>query len=246
MGSGSSQESENENRQRRKEKKEEIVEEWAIPEEDLGSIHHFYRGELDRANVWRTRLDATTNWAVVTTGVLISVAFSSAQISHSILLAGIPIVALFLLIESRRFRKYDLYRSRVRLIEQNFYSTLYSSEKGERTEDWQNDLAESLHEPTFQLRFFEAVSSRIRRTYVWLLLVTSAVWGLKLMIHPTPATSWFDVIYRAGIAGLIPFWMNWTIWSLLWGFMLVLAFWRPTPMVHREGRPIEEEQRWKV
>ncbi|HCA57075.1 MAG TPA: hypothetical protein DEP46_03720, partial [Blastocatellia bacterium] len=24
---------------------------------------HFYRGEVARSNIWRNRLDATTNWA---------------------------------------------------------------------------------------------------------------------------------------------------------------------------------------
>lgn len=234
------------NTDERKEQKEGIVDQWAIPGENPGSIHQYYRGELSRANTWRTRLDASTNWAVVTTGVLISVAFSSSRISHSILLAEIPVIALFLLIESRRFRKYDLHRSRGRLIEQNYFSTLFASETGERLDDWQRLLANNLHDPTFQLRLIEAVSTRIRRNYIWLLGVMSGVWGLKLIIHPTPATNWSDVVYRAGIAGLIPYWMNWVLWGLLWAVILVLAFWRPAPVVHREGRPIEDRRRWKI
>jgi len=31
---------------------------------------HLYRGELYRSTVWRTRLDTTTNWAVVATGLV--------------------------------------------------------------------------------------------------------------------------------------------------------------------------------
>ena len=31
---------------------------------------HFYRGEIQRANVWRNRLDTTTNWAVLTAGAI--------------------------------------------------------------------------------------------------------------------------------------------------------------------------------
>jgi uncharacterized membrane protein len=37
---------------------------------------HFFRAEIQRANVWRQRLDTTTNWAVVTTGAAISFAFT--------------------------------------------------------------------------------------------------------------------------------------------------------------------------
>ena len=32
-----------------------------------------------RSKIWRTRLDATTNWAVVTTGIAMSIAFSAAD-----------------------------------------------------------------------------------------------------------------------------------------------------------------------
>jgi uncharacterized membrane protein len=32
---------------------------------ELGALAHLYRGELYRSKVWRQRLDATTNWAVV-------------------------------------------------------------------------------------------------------------------------------------------------------------------------------------
>lgn len=222
-----------------KDRKEDIVEEWAFPEEETGKIHHFYRGELGRANVWRTRLDTTTNWAVATTGVLISVTFSSSGISHSILLAGVPVVLLFLYIEARRFRQYDLYRSRVRLLEQNYYSTLFSSEEGENTLDWQGLMAKSLHKPTFQLRLSEALSARVRRTYVFLLAILTGVWGLKLIIHPIPAQQWEKVVRRAGIAGLIPYWLSLTFWGILWAVLLFFTLWRAPSLHHREGHPAQ-------
>ena len=42
---------------------------------ELGLLAHLYRGEMYRSKVWRTRLDATTNWAIATTGIALSVAF---------------------------------------------------------------------------------------------------------------------------------------------------------------------------
>src|SRR5262245_37214895 len=33
------------------------------PAEFNTALVHFYRGEVQRSNVWRTRLDTTTNWA---------------------------------------------------------------------------------------------------------------------------------------------------------------------------------------
>ena len=41
------------------------------------ALAHLYRGELYRSTVWRTRLDATTNWAVVSTGLALSLTFGS-------------------------------------------------------------------------------------------------------------------------------------------------------------------------
>ena len=38
------------------------------PAEFNTAMVHFYRGEVQRGNTWRTRLDNTTNWAVLTTG----------------------------------------------------------------------------------------------------------------------------------------------------------------------------------
>ena len=43
---------------------------------ELGALAHLYRGEVYRSTIWRTRLDQTTNWAVVTTGLAMSLTFS--------------------------------------------------------------------------------------------------------------------------------------------------------------------------
>lgn len=48
---------------------------------EIGMLAHVYRGEVYRSTTWRTRLDATTNWAVVTLGIGVSVTFSSAEAS---------------------------------------------------------------------------------------------------------------------------------------------------------------------
>ena len=45
----------------------------------IGALAHLYRGEVYRSTIWRTRLDNTTNWAVVTLGIALSVTFSSQQ-----------------------------------------------------------------------------------------------------------------------------------------------------------------------
>ena len=80
-------------------------------------LAHLYRGEMYRSKVWRTRLDATTNWAVVTTGVAISVTFSSAENSPLPLVLVVLLDLVFLAIEARRYRYFDIWRTRVRMME---------------------------------------------------------------------------------------------------------------------------------
>ena len=36
---------------------------------EITALAHLYRGEVYRSTIWRTRLDTTTNWSVVTLGV---------------------------------------------------------------------------------------------------------------------------------------------------------------------------------
>lgn len=88
--------------------------------EYISAMVHFYRGELQRADDWRARLDPTTNWAVVTAGAMLSFSFNSPEHSHVTLLLSLVLVSIFLVFESRRFRYYDVWRSRVRMFEENF------------------------------------------------------------------------------------------------------------------------------
>ena len=61
-----------------------------------------YRGELARADAWRARLDPTTNWAVVTTGGMLSFAFSDPVHSHvTLLLANLLTDLAYAVIDPR-------------------------------------------------------------------------------------------------------------------------------------------------
>src|SRR6476620_2892332 len=81
---------------------------------EIGALAHLYRGEVYRSTVWRTRLDSTTNWAVVTTGIALSATFSSTEASPlPMVLVGL-IVSIFLLLEARRYRYFNVWRARAR------------------------------------------------------------------------------------------------------------------------------------
>ena len=79
---------------------------------DITALSHLYRGEVYRSTVWRTRLDATTNWAVLTTGIALSLTFSSESASPLPLVVVGLLVATFLGIEARRYRFFDFWRMR--------------------------------------------------------------------------------------------------------------------------------------
>src|ERR1700688_2469007 len=79
---------------------------------ELGMLAHLYRGEMYRSKIWRSRLDATTNWAVATTGIALSVAFSSPGNSPLPLVLVALMSLVFLSIEARRYRYFDIWRTR--------------------------------------------------------------------------------------------------------------------------------------
>ena len=155
---------------------------------ELTMLAHLYRGEMYRSKVWRTRLDATTNWAVVTTGVAISVTFSSAENSPLPLVLVVLLDLVFLAIEARRYRYFDIWRTRVRMMETSMYGPLLRL-KGVRIDDgWNEALALDYEHLHFHISFWEAMGRRLRRNYSFLFLIQGVSYAAKICIHPTPVT----------------------------------------------------------
>src|SRR6202140_5534284 len=81
---------------------------------EMGGIAHLYRGEVYRSTIWRTRLDNTTNWAIFTMGIPRSTTFSSPEASPlPLLLVGL-LIAVFLGMEARRYRSFNVWAGRGR------------------------------------------------------------------------------------------------------------------------------------
>ncbi len=187
------------------------------PGEFITAMVHFYRGELTRSNTWRTRLDNTTNWAVVTTAAVLTFAFSSIEHTHAVILISFLLIALFLFIESRRYRYYELWALRVRLMETDFFASML--ETPFRTHDeWASRMVESLHSPQFPISFLEAIGRRLRRNYIWIFLILGLTWVLKLMIFPEEAHSFAEFAEHAAL-GVIP---GGAILTLVAGFFLLV------------------------
>src|SRR4029453_6455153 len=108
--------------------------------EFVNAISHYYRGEMARMTSWRDRLDRTTNWAITGVGAMLSISLSSSQSHHGVLLFAMLLIFLLLCIESRRFRFFHVYPSRVRLIERNYYARLFSPREMIDSSHWMNQL----------------------------------------------------------------------------------------------------------
>jgi uncharacterized membrane protein len=170
---------------------------------EIGALAHLYRGEMYQSKVWRNRLDTTTNWAVVITGIALSVTFSNADASPIPILLVSWVVIVFLLFEARRYLYYDLFRVRVRVMEINFYGPILKGQGMHIDNHWNDLLAEDYRDLRFHISFIEAVGRRIRRTYGWIFAVLLVCYLAKIFVHPTPLASLHELWARAAI-GPIP------------------------------------------
>src|SRR5688572_9729310 len=166
--------------------------------EFVTAMVHFFRAEVNRANVWRQRLDTTTNWAVVSTGATLSIAFSQPEIHHGIIILNTLLVMWFLFIEARRYRYYELWSYRIRLMETDFYAAMLVP-PFHPSPEWAESLAENLLSPRFPISLSEAFGRRLRRNYAWIFLILYASWVAKIWLFPEPATGLSEFIQRGAV-----------------------------------------------
>lgn len=169
------------------------------PAEFNTAITHFYRGEVQRSNVWRTRLDATTNWAVITSGATLSFVFSSPDNPHFMIPVNSILVSIFLFMEARRYRYYEVWANRVRVLETGYFAPMLSHRTIAPDKEWADHVAADLIAPRFRISVWEAVGRRLRANYLWIFILLALSWTLKIYIHP-------GAIPTAGPDGHNPFW----------------------------------------
>jgi uncharacterized membrane protein len=143
---------------------------------------NFYRGELERAASWRGRLDQTTNWAVVLVAAILTWAFTNAQNPHYVILIGMFGVSTFLVMEAVRYQEYDIWRNRVRILQTGLYAELYSDEPPRDT-GWQRKISDELRDPDFHMTLQQALTHRLRRSYLPLLVILLAAWVARIVVY---------------------------------------------------------------
>lgn len=167
---------------------------------EIGALAHLYRAEVYRGTVWRTRLDTTTNWSIVTLGLALSLTYAAPDASAlPLLLVGI-LILVFLFIEARRYRYFNVWRERSRLMETRFLVPLLEGRGAGG--DWRAELAREYQVPRYPISTLTAAARRVRSNYLYILAVQTLAYLGKLVQHPAPATSLEEVVDRAAIGPL--------------------------------------------
>lgn len=161
----------------------------AQPVEYINTLAHYYRGEMSRMISWRDRIDRTTNWATAAVAGMLSIGLTAPDVHHSVLLFAMLIVALLLGIEARRYRFFHVYRSRVRLMERNYYAEILAPGDERDPAPWLRQLADDLRAPRFNLTPIQAFARRLRRTYIWMFAILLLAWILKGTVIAPPSVA---------------------------------------------------------
>ncbi|MFO7653070.1 MAG: DUF2270 domain-containing protein [Candidatus Krumholzibacteriia bacterium] len=190
--------------------------------EYIAALAHLYRGEMHRSLVWRVRLDTTTNWAVVATVAILTFSFNNPQYSSETLIAGMYTNLVFLLIEARRFRFFDVWRARLRMIEENFYGPILRRELHSPEALWGPQVADDLLRPRFHISFMQAMKARLMRTFAYMFVFLLLAWIGRVIV--IPETQEYGMRSMFGI-GALPAWVPITAVTVLYvGLLAVVVF----------------------
>ena len=173
----------------------------------VNAMSHFYRGELGRIMAWRARLDTTTTWAITSTTTIFTVAFTVRDVPHIIFFFNIAIVWIMLWIEARRYRFYDAFRARVRMLEAHFLVPVVMENRGMLQGEWKKLVSEDLLLPSFKISAFEAVGRRLKRNYSFIFLIILSAWVTKIFMHAKAPIKSFGSFYDALAVGGFPNWL---------------------------------------
>ena len=170
---------------------------------EVGAIAHLYRAEVYRATIWRQRLDQTTGWSVVSTGIGLSVSFASSAASPFPIVLVMVLCVMFLMIEARRYRFFYVWRFRARVLEITFFVPILRGEGAGLTHKYGTPLSDDYMKPAYRISMLRALGRRLRRIYSYIFSVLGAAYIAKLAIHPTDVASWGEFVSRAHI-GPVP------------------------------------------
>jgi uncharacterized membrane protein len=186
-------------------------------------LAHYYRAMVGRADVWRTRMDTTTNWTMGATAAIVSFTLGNPAIPHYAVSIAVLMTLGFLVLEARRLTFYHLWQQRVLLLERELIRPALhavhtdqnvspspeetgpdSTERAGREEaDLIASLDAGLGRTVPSMSHHKAIARRLRRIYLYIFGVQLLAWILKLSNHPSAVTSPVELVTRAQI-GAVP------------------------------------------
>jgi len=168
-------------------------------------------------------------------------AFSSRDHSHVSIVVGMVLITHFMLVESRRYRVFDVWNSRVRMIEENFYGPILTRDLESPRVAWGDLVAADLLHPSFKITYLEALRARLVRNYSALYLLLLCAWLAKL------AEAASEPGWRMRLTvGPVPWWGTIGLVAGLYLALVVLAVvvervHPPEAELWRPQRPVEEK-----
>ncbi len=212
--------------------------------EYIATMVHFYRGELHRSTEWRLRLDNTTNWAIISVMALVTFSLGDPSHSHIGILAGMALVFTFLTIEARRFRFFDVWRSRTRMLEENFIGPIVKRDLRSPIENWGKLVANDLIWPRFKISWHQALKARLLRNYLPLFVLMMLCWVLKINMPVSDPASFSILAFQINELR-----SNVTqVWASYFSVFFVIALYGYLTIVimfaRRTKKP--EEEYWQV
>ena len=186
-----------------------FIDEPTFTQDYITAMSHFYRGEVGRIMVWRQRLDTTTTWAITSTCTIFTVAFSFREVPHLIFFFNLAIVLVMLWIEARRYRFYDAFRARVRMLEAHFIVPVLMRQEPKLEGNWRKLVAEDLLVPAFKVSMFESIGRRLKRNYAFITIIILTAWITKIFIHPPAGIkniTNFETLYNGLAIGGLASW----------------------------------------
>ncbi len=165
---------------------------------------HTYRAMVGRADIWRMRMDTTTNWSIGTTAAVASFALGNAEVPHYVVHIASFLTVIFLLLESRRLTFYHLWQQRVLLLERSLIASAVSSAppSPEAFRALEQQLGPQLGTTVPSMSRTKAAARRLRRVYVYLFAAQLLAWILKLASQPTQTASLSEIVARAHVGSL--------------------------------------------
>src|SRR5258706_3236696 len=157
------------------------------PPPPVAATVHIYRGLIDSASTWRTRIDYPTNWAIITSGTAASFVLSDEPHTHAVLLLVRQMTFLLVTMEHRRTRYYHLWSTWLRLLETEYFAPILKENSVTVNDTWQSLLVRDLGFPHFKMTFWQVLGRRLRDVYLAIYLFLIMSWLVKLLLHPLSA-----------------------------------------------------------